>query len=103
MKKINIKKLVGYKKSSIVSNALIDKKAGNVTFFAFDKDSYISPHKAPYDAIVILIEGNIVVTLGKKEFKLDKNEMIIMPAGIIHSIKSLKKSKMILIMIKSNK
>lgn len=88
------------KKASIVSRTLIDKKAGTVTFFAFDEGQGLSEHVAPYDALVCILDGEAEVVISGKTYHLDEGEMILMPANKPHALKATKKFKMMLVMIK---
>jgi len=94
-------KLVDYQDGSIVSRAVIDKKVGTVTVFAFDKGQQLSPHSTPYDALLQIIEGKGLVIIDKKEFRLAAPAAIIMPAGIPHAVRAPQRFKMILTMIRS--
>jgi quercetin dioxygenase-like cupin family protein len=58
--------LAEYQEGSIVSRTLIDKKAGTVTFFAFDEGQGLSEHVAPYDALVSVLDGEVEVTISEK-------------------------------------
>ena len=101
--KVQIENIVGltdYQKGSVVSRTLIDKKTGTVTFFAFDEGQGLSEHTAPYDALVHLVEGESEIVISGKSYNLNGGQMIIMPANEPHSLKAVKKFKMILIMIK---
>ena len=80
----------------------MNKKAGTVTFFAFDKGQFLSEHTAPFDALVNIIDGEAQITIAGKQNKVKKGEIIIMPANKPHSLKAIKRFKMLLIMIKSN-
>ncbi|MEK7270811.1 MAG: cupin domain-containing protein, partial [Planctomycetota bacterium] len=40
---------VAYAKGSVVSRALVQKKAGTLTLFAFDEGEGLSEHSAPFD------------------------------------------------------
>ncbi len=102
MEKQNFKleKLTRYQKSNIVSNTIINKKTGTITLFAFDKNQSLSPHTAPYDAFVYILDGEAEITISSKPYKLKKGDFIIMPANKPHSVKALKKLKMLLVMIK---
>ncbi|HNT70237.1 MAG TPA: cupin domain-containing protein, partial [Bacteroidales bacterium] len=66
----------------------------------FDKDQFLSEHTAPFDAIVIVIDGHGKITINKKDYTLEENEMIIMPANIPHAVYGIDKFKMLLIMLK---
>jgi quercetin dioxygenase-like cupin family protein len=93
--------LVDYQEGAVVSRTIIDKKAGTVTLFAFDKEQGLSEHKAPYDALVYLLEGEVEVTISGKAVLLKEGEMIILPTNKPHALKGLQKFKMLLIMIRS--
>lgn len=96
------KTLVGYQKGSVVSKQILNKKAGTLTLFAFDKGEGLSEHTAPYDASILILDGKARITLGGKLHNLGKDEMIIMPAGVPHSLKAIERFKMLLIMIRSS-
>jgi len=93
--------LVEYQDGSIVSRTIIDKEAGTVTLFAFDEGQGLSEHTAPFDALVLILDGEAEVTVSQQPHRLTQGEMIIMPAGQPHSVKALKKFKMMLTMIRS--
>jgi quercetin dioxygenase-like cupin family protein len=93
--------LAEYQEGSIVSRTLIDKKAGTVTFFAFDEGQGLSEHVAPYDALVGIIDGEAEVAVSGKAFNLKEGEMMILPANKPHALKAIKKFKMMLTMIKA--
>ena len=98
-----LKELTGYQQSAVVSRTLVDRESGTVTIFAFDEGQGLSEHTAPYDAIVIDIEGNVNIKISGESFDLKEGEMIIMPANKPHALKAVTKFKMVLIMIKSGK
>jgi quercetin dioxygenase-like cupin family protein len=93
--------LVEYQEDSVVSKTLIDKKAGTITLFAFAEGQGLSEHVAPFDALVSILEGETEITISGKSFRLKAGEMIIMPANKPHALKSIKKFKMMLVMIRS--
>lgn len=93
--------LADYQKDSVVSQTIINKKTGTVTFFAFDEGQGLSEHTTPFDALVYLIDGEAEVVISGKPLHMKKGEMVIMPGNQPHSLKALKKFKMILTMIRS--
>ena len=90
-----------FQKDSIVSKTLIDKQAGTITLFAFDQDQGLSEHTAPFDALVYLLQGEAEVTICGNAYHMREGEMIVMPANQPHSLKAVKRFKMMLIMIKA--
>ncbi len=93
--------LADYQEGSVVSRTLLDKKTGTVTFFAFDEGQGLSEHTAPFDALVYLLDGEAEIVVSGKPFHLKEGEMVIMPANQPHSLRAVKKFKMILTMIRS--
>lgn len=100
-KTLNLMTDVEYQSGSIVSTVLVKKPTGNVTFFAFDKGEMLSPHSAPFDALVHVVEGTAEITIGDDVHILHANDIIVMPAGIVHGVKAEEKFKMMLVMLKS--
>ena len=93
--------LIAYQEGSVVSRTLIDKKIGTVTVFAFGAGQGLSEHTVPYDAMVQILDGDAEITIAGTVHKLAAGQMIIMPAGKPHSVKAVRKFKMLLVMIRT--
>jgi len=101
MQKItDMKEAVKYSAGSVVSQTIIDKKTGTATLFAFDKGQGLSEHSAPYDALVEILDGKAVISIGGEAHEVKAGEYVIMPANMPHALKAVEKFKMLLIMIK---
>jgi quercetin dioxygenase-like cupin family protein len=98
---LDLESLVAYQKHSVVSKQILNKKTGSLTLFAFDKGEGLSEHTAPYDASVLILDGKATIMIDGKPHKLGKGGMIIIPAGVPHSLKAAEPFKMLLIMIRS--
>ena len=85
----------------MVSREIISKKTGTITLFAFDEGQGLSEHTAPFDAVVYCLDGDVEVTISGNPIQLKPGEMVVMPAHQPHSLKALKKFKMLLIMIRT--
>ncbi len=81
--------LVEYQTGSVVSRAVIQKKTGTVTLFAFDEGQGLSEHTAPFDALVCLLDGQAEIVISGTSHVLKQGQMIIMPAGEPHSLKAM--------------
>ena len=92
---------VAYQDGSVVSKTLIDKGVGTVTLFAFGEGQGLSEHMAPFDAMVCILDGEAKMTIAGDPINVKAGEMIIMPADKPHSLKAVKKFKMMLIMIRA--
>lgn len=100
---LSLKDAVGYQEGSVVSRTLIDKENGTVTLFAFDEGQGLSEHTAPFDALVITVDGEGEITVSGVTSQLKEGEMIVLPAGKPHAVKAVKRFKMFLVMIRSPK
>lgn len=98
---INLIEAVEYQPNAVVSRALLDKKGGTVTIFAFDAGQGLSEHTAPFDALAYIVDGEAEVTISGKAGAVMQGEMIIMPAGKPHALRAVKQFKMFLVMIKA--
>ena len=58
--------LIVYQDNSIVSQIILDKKAGTVGLITFDKDQGLSEHTAPFDAIIYILDGLAECARAKK-------------------------------------
>jgi quercetin dioxygenase-like cupin family protein len=98
---LKLSELIDYQPGSIVSREITSKKAGTLTLFAFDKGQGLSEHTAPFDATVLCLEGEAEVMIQTKPIRVRKDEMVIIPADLPHSLEAKTKFKMLLIMIRS--
>lgn len=89
-----------YADNSVVSKTIIKKETGTITLFAFDKGQGLSPHIAPFDALVQVVDGECVFFIGEQKNEMKTGDCIILPAGIVHSVESVIPFKMLLTMIK---
>lgn len=93
--------IVQYQKGTIVSKGIMDDKNGRVSLFAFAKGEKLSPHKAPFDALVQVLEGEAEIVIDDKPFNISAGKYIIMPANIMHAVNAHQNFKMLLTLIKS--
>ena len=100
-KAANLAGLVEYSADSVVSKTIIDKSVGTVTLFAFDASQGLSEHQAPYDALVQIVEGAAILTIGGKKVRASVGEIVIMPANVPHAVQAKEKFKMLLTMIRA--
>ena len=65
--------LVALQAGAVVSRTLVKTGGGTVTAFAFDTNEALSEHSAPFDALVIGIEGEAEVTSRRSRTGPDGN------------------------------
>ncbi|MGC8765990.1 MAG: cupin domain-containing protein [Brevinematia bacterium] len=98
--KINLNTDIVVQSGGTVSLNILKKEHGNIDVFSFDRGQKISEHTSPYEATVIVIEGELKIVIGGETYTLSEKEAIVMPANVPHSLEALKLSKMILVMIR---
>ena len=97
----NLKQLLQYQEKSVVSRMLVKNPAGSVTLFAFDSGEGLSEHTAPFDALVIGVEGRADIVVGGEHHALAAGETLLMPANVPHAINPLEPFKMLLVMLRN--
>lgn len=93
--------LVAYQDGSVVSQTLVKGDAGTVTVFAFAAGEGLSEHEAPFDALVLLLEGRATVTVGGVPHALSAGQMLRLPAHVPHGLHADERFKMLLVMIRN--
>ncbi len=94
------KALVAVAEGSVVSRELVHNDAGSITVFAFDKGQGLSEHQAPYEALLQVLEGEMVFILEGEELHIPAGQALVIPAGARHAVKAEKPFKMMITMIK---
>src|SRR6185503_371101 len=96
-----LSELLEYQDSSIVSRVLLKNKGGTVTLFAFDEGEGLSEHTAPFEALVLVIDGEAEVEIAGKAFRVSSGETITLPADIPHAVRAATRFKMMLTMLRA--
>lgn len=95
-----LKQILQYQDKAVVSRMLVKNSAGSVTLFAFDGDEGLSEHTAPYDALVVGVEGRAEIPIGGVANIVGEGDALLMPAHVPHAVNPLGGFKMLLIMIR---
>ncbi len=93
--------LVRYQDDSVVSRQITQSDAGNVTLFAFEAGQEMSEHRAPFDALVHILDGEAEIRISGELYTLSAGNAIVMPANEPHSLRAVKRFKMLLTMIRA--
>ncbi len=96
-----LKNTVEIAPGAIVSRTLARSAGGNVTAFAFDRGQSLDEHSAPFDAMVHLLDGELVVIIAGEEYVLKPGEVIVMPADVPHAVRAPAPAKWMLVMLKT--
>ena len=93
--------LLQYQDGSVVSRVLLKNNGGTVTLFAFDQGEGLSEHTAPFDALVLVVDGEAEVDIAGKAYSVRTGETITLPADIPHAVRAATRFKMLLTMIRT--
>lgn len=96
----NLKQLLQYQENAIVSKMLVKRPTGSVTLFAFDGSEGLSEHTAPFDALVVGVEGRAEIPIDGVKHVVAEGESLLLPANIPHAVHPLGNFKMLLVMIR---
>jgi quercetin dioxygenase-like cupin family protein len=99
----NLKSTLQYQDGAIVSRMLVKNPAGNVTLFAFDGGEGLSEHTAPFDALVIGVDGRAEIAIGGVAHVVGEGDSLLLPAGIPHAVSPQGRFKMVLVMIRGDR
>ena len=92
--------LIDYAAGGIVSKEFEHSNAGSITLFAFDEGQRLSEHSAPYDATLLIIDGEAEVMIDGELYHPKAGEMIILPANHPHAVDAVHRFKMLITMIR---
>lgn len=92
--------LIGYAAHGIASRVLAKTAGGNATLFAFEKGQALSEHTSPFDALVLVLEGSMTLTIGGRPVKAPAATVTRMPAGVPHALDADERTRMLLVMLR---
>jgi quercetin dioxygenase-like cupin family protein len=93
--------IIEYAPGAVVSKTLLKKPTGTVTLFAFDQAQELSEHTAPFDAGVLVIDGEVELRIGTETVRAKSGEFLVMPANVPHALRAVTKMKFVLTMIRA--
>ncbi|MFI5184190.1 MAG: cupin domain-containing protein [Vicinamibacteria bacterium] len=100
---LSLASLIAPTEQGIASRVLAKTSGGNVTLFAFDVGQGLTEHTSPFDALVMVLEGALTLTIGGKPVHARPGTLVRMPAGEPHAVDALEPARMLLIMLRDPK
>ena len=85
----------------IASRVLAKNGGGTVTLFAFDAGQALSEHSAPFDALVLVLEGQFTLAIGGIRVAAAAGSVVRMPADVPHAVEAVEPSRMLLVMLRA--
>ena len=84
----------------IASRILAKTAGGNLTLFAFDAGQGLTEHASPFDALVMVLEGSLSLTIGGTRVHATPGTVVRMPADVPHAVDAPEAARMLLIMLR---
>ncbi len=82
---------------SINKKLVFDNEQSSLTLLSFRAGVERSLHCDEKDEVAQIIEGIADVTVGENVYRLRAGEMIVMPARVLHGLKAVEDTKMLLL------
>ena len=95
--------LISPTERGIASRVLAKTGGGNVTLFAFDRGEGLSEHTTPFDALVIVLDGLLTLTIGGQPVTAKPGTIVRMPANVPHAVDATAAARMLLVMLREPK
>lgn len=84
----------------IASRVLAKSSGGNLTLFAFDAGQGLTEHTSPFDALVLVLDGALTLTIGGTPVRATPGTIVRMPAGVPHTVDASEAARMLLVMLR---
>ena len=95
-----LQSLINPTEHGIASRILAKASGGNLTLFAFDAGQGLTEHTSPFDALVMVLEGALTLSIAGAPVRAVPGTIVRMPAGIPHAVDAPEPARMLLIMLK---
>lgn len=93
----NLVDLIPYQEGKIVNMDLVHNDKMKFVVMSFDKDTSLSEHAAPGEALVFALDGKAIITYEGKENEIKAGETFHFAKGGKHAVKACDKFKMALL------
>jgi quercetin dioxygenase-like cupin family protein len=97
---LSLHSLVTPTEQGIASRVLAKTSAGSVTLFACDAGQGLSEHSTPFDALVLVLDGEVTLTIGGTAIRATSGTITRMPANIPHAVDAVVASRLLLLMLR---
>ncbi len=97
---LDLQSLISTTAHGVSSRVLAKTAGGTVTLFAFDAGQELSEHSTPFDALALVLEGAVTLTIGGAAVQATPGTVVRMPANIPHAVRAPETARMLLIMLR---
>jgi quercetin dioxygenase-like cupin family protein len=100
---LSLQSLITPTEQGIASRILAKTSGGHLTLFAFDTGQGLTEHTSPFDALVMVLEGSLKLTISGTTVRATPGTVVRMPADIPHALAAPEACRMLLIMLRDLK
>ena len=100
---LSLNALITPTEGGIASRVLSKTSGGNLTLFAFDAGQGLTEHTSPFEAVVIVLEGACLLTIGGTPVRATPGTVVRMPADVPHALEAMEKTRLLLVMLRELK
>ncbi len=100
---ISLQSLIAVTEAGVASRVLSKATGGNVTLFAFDAGQGLTEHTSPFEALVLVLDGSMMLTIGGTPVTATPGTIVSMPANVPHALEANTQTRMLLIMLRDNR
>lgn len=95
-----LQSLISPTEHGIASRILAQASGGNLTLFAFDTGQGLTEHTSPFDALAMVLEGVLTLSIAGAPVRATPGTIVRLPAGVPHAVDAPEPARMLLIMLK---
>ncbi len=93
--------LVTPTEQGIASRVLVRTAGGTVTLFAFDAGQDVSTHTTAFEALALIQEGALMLTIGDATVRATAGTVVRLPANVPHAVSAPEPARMLLVMFRT--
>jgi quercetin dioxygenase-like cupin family protein len=97
---LGLPSLITPTEQGIASRILLKTHGGSLTLFAFDKGQGLTEHTSPFEALVLVLQGSLTLTIGGSPVEARPGTIVRMPAHVPHALEAPEPCRMLLIMLR---
>lgn len=97
---LTLRDLVTPTSHGIASRILAKAAGGNVTLFSFDAGQGLTEHTSSFEALVMVLEGRLELTVGGAPVTATSGTIVRLPADVPHALDAPEATRMLLVMVK---
>jgi quercetin dioxygenase-like cupin family protein len=97
---LSLQALISPTEHGIASRILAKTSGGSVTLFALDAGQGLTEHTSPFDALVLVLDGSLTLTIGGTPVRATPGTVVRMPANLPHALDAPEACRMLLIMLR---